>query len=52
MKKEIQYFVYVLLLGAGLVAYAHANFPTKDILHMIVERLDRIENKVDNIKIK
>lgn len=30
MKNEIKYAVYLIVLGASLVAYAHSNFATKD----------------------
>ena len=50
MKSEIKYFIYAVSLGAGLVAYAHSNFTTKDISQLILSRLNRIEAKIDSLK--
>ena len=59
MKEEIKYALYIITLGAGLVAYAHAMFATKDLVtsenvgvklfiqEAVVKRLDRIENRID-----
>lgn len=53
MKKEL-----LALIVGGLIysvmsfAYMHSTFASKDILTMIVERLDRIETKVDIINNK
>lgn len=47
MRNDIKYFVYVFILGMGLVAYANENFMTKTIGGLIFDSLKRIETKVD-----
>lgn len=44
MKKEIQYVLTLVGLGASLVAYAHVTFATKsevEVLHTIIEKIDQ-----------
>ena len=57
MNKLIGYEIFsVMLLGLAYsligFAYMHANFPTRDMMTIAMERLTRIENKLDNCKIK
>ena len=61
MKTEIKHALYLIGLGMALVAYAHANFATKQMVKdaraardreadSIINRLDRIEAKIDSLK--
>ncbi len=38
--------IQAIIIGAGLIAYAHANFSTKTDLEMIRETLERIDERV------
>ena len=45
------YFIGVgLTLGFTLIVYAHGTFTTKEISQIILDRLDRIEAKIDKLK--
>ena len=48
MREEIKYFVYALGLGMTLIAYGHTTFATKEVAHIILDRLVSIESKIDN----
>ena len=49
--KLAMYFITLgLTLGFTLIVYAHGTFTTKDISTLILNRLDRIEAKIDNLK--
>ena len=50
MREDLKFIVFSVSIGASLIAYAHANFPTKYSLGQILNRLDRIENKIDRIQ--
>ena len=51
--KKIQYSIYLLAAGIavafGALAYAHANFVTKDVFSLVLSKLDKIEAKLDRI---
>ncbi len=63
MRDEIKYFIYMVGLGASLVAYVHASFSPKSHestiktmfsrmykeIHYIKERVDKIHDRIDNI---
>lgn len=48
MKNEIKYVLSLIGIGVLLISYAHANFVTKDLMVLIIDRLNRIESKIDN----
>lgn len=41
--------VAAVSMGITVVVWAYSTFPTKDIFEILIQRLDRIENKVDKI---
>lgn len=45
----VYYAVATVLALFSVVAWAYNTFESKDVSKMIVERLDRIENKVDQL---
>lgn len=46
MKEEIKYVLYLVSLGAALVAYAHSTFATKDYVQLIHEDVKEIKKDV------
>ena len=52
MYDRIKFTIFAIALGGTLVSYAHNTFATKDIAQLILDRLDRIENKIDTHLIK
>lgn len=49
MKREIKSAIYFAALGASLVAYAHANFSTKESMSSLSDLVKRIDNRVYNL---
>ena len=54
MNKEWKLHLFTLIIGGVIYsftsfAYMHANFSSKDILEMLIERIDRIELKIDRL---
>jgi hypothetical protein len=49
MKNEIRYTLYVLGLGASLVAYAHSQFATKTRVERIEDAVKRVDERVYEI---
>ena len=49
MKKEIQFFIWSLGIGVALIAYAHANFATKDNVNSLHEDIRIIQADVKDI---
>lgn len=50
MKKEIKFAVLLIAAGMGLVAYAHANFATKDIVTLIFNDISEIKQDIRYIR--
>ena len=51
MRREVLALIISgLLYSLASFAYMHRTFPNKDIFTMIIERLDRIEDKLDSLK--
>ena len=54
MSKRDFWSLVILIIG-GLVysvasfAYIHSNFPTQNVMELMIDRLDRIENKLDRM---
>lgn len=46
MRDEVKYAFYLIALGAGLVAYAHANFASKSTVERMDERIYEIHKRV------
>ena len=46
MKDEIKYAIYMIVLGASLVVYAHANFASKSTVEKMDERIYEIWKEV------
>jgi hypothetical protein len=46
MRDELKFVLYCVALGMTLIAYAHANFASKDILILIFSKLQTIESKI------
>jgi hypothetical protein len=44
MRREIKSFLYIMGLGASLVAYAHANFATKSDVAEMRQDIREIRN--------
>ncbi len=44
----IKSIVFFIAIGCAIVVYAHSTFVSKDFASLIVHRLDRIEQKLDN----
>ena len=49
MKQEIKWFVFVLGLGMSLIAYANANFITRDYMELVLEDIRYMKSKIDRI---
>lgn len=49
MRKEIQFVLTIMGLGASLVVYAHATFATKETVGSIREILVKIDERVFDI---
>jgi len=49
-RDQIRYFIWVAVLGAGLVAYAHANFITKPVFNLIYDEIKSIKSDVKDIR--
>jgi hypothetical protein len=51
--KKIHWALYLLSAGVAVafsaIVYAHANFVTKDVFVLVLQKLDKIENKLDRI---
>ncbi len=52
LKSIVAVLVFGFSVGVSLIAYAHANFATKEIIVMISDRLERIENKLDQAMLR
>ena len=46
MRKEIQYFITILGLGASLIVYAHSSFASKDTVQAVEKRLILIDKRI------
>jgi hypothetical protein len=49
MRQELKYVLYLVGLGASLIAYAHSTFATKDSIKTIAERVKTIDDRVYDI---
>lgn len=49
MKNEIKYAIYMLGLGATLLAYAHANFATKSVVEANTDRIIEMDKRIYDI---
>lgn len=46
MKSEIKYVIGMIVLGASLVAYAHANFASKNTVEIMDARIYEIWKQI------
>ena len=46
MRKEIKYFIYCFLLGAGLVIYATSTYATKEEVKTLNDTINKIDRRV------
>ncbi len=49
MRNEVKSAIYFIALGAGLVAYAHANFSTKGHVEDLKDTIKRIDDRIYKI---
>ena len=49
MKQEIRWVVFLVGLGMSLVAYANANFVSRDVMYLVLEDIRYMKVKIDNI---
>ncbi len=42
----------IIITSVTLVGYVHAQFPTWRVLDIILQRLERIENKIDALSVR
>jgi len=49
MRKEVNYILALISLGAGIVVYAHATFATKQDVKSLIKMVERIDERVYNI---
>ena len=60
MKNEIKYFIFVFMLGSGAILYFEGRvnaveknherkYVTKEIGQIIIQRLDKIDDKLDRV---
>jgi len=49
MNKLTALVIAVLVYSLMGFAYTHSTFASKDVLEMIVKRLDRIDKKIDDL---
>lgn len=56
MHKEIKFIISLIVLGAtlgtSLLVYAHANFVSKPMMHVMYNKLEKIEDKLDTLIFK
>lgn len=50
MEKTTVTFILILSSALAAFAYMHANFATKDAMAIVLERLNRIEGKLDHCR--
>ena len=49
MKSELKNFVWIFILGAGLVTYANSNFATRGEFKMLIDSVKVIDKKLDQL---
>lgn len=49
VKFTVSILVFGFTLGTALIAYAHANFTSKEAMSLVLEAVNRVETKVNTI---
>jgi len=52
MRNQIKYTLYLICLGASLIAYAHSTFSTKDTVNTLHQDVREIRQDVKYIREK